>query len=160
FGVKNTFLPVAQQLQRLVNDVLDSNAMSNGLPPGFHTARVKRAIQELSGELNALVTLAQPISHVITPLPEFGLPPTLPPSIAGVFPNSLSTSADQNVAIIGTGFTPDAVFTLEPPSAAGVTGKPTFNSLNNLAVALFDLTNVEANNNWKLRVRLPDGQNK
>jgi hypothetical protein len=35
FGVQNTFLPVAQQLQRLVNGVLGRNRTNSGLPPRF-----------------------------------------------------------------------------------------------------------------------------
>jgi hypothetical protein len=74
FGVQNTFLPVAKQLQGLVNGVRDVNGTNNGLPSGFHTARVRRAFQELNGQLTELVNLASPIQHFVTPQPEFNLP--------------------------------------------------------------------------------------
>jgi hypothetical protein len=65
FGVHFSFLPIAQQLQHLVNSVQDPNPRNRGLPPGFHTFRVQRSLNQLGDELDALVDLATPISHVI-----------------------------------------------------------------------------------------------
>jgi hypothetical protein len=103
FGVRNTFLPVALRLTGLVNSVLDSNGTNNGLPSGFHTARVQRALKELGGGLQELVNLAAPIKHVVTPEPNFGLPL----SITDVSPNRRKIPAGQDkmvVTVRGSGF--------------------------------------------------------
>jgi hypothetical protein len=61
YGVQFSFLPIAQQLQHLVNNAHDPNPFGHA----FRTSRVKRAMQHLAEELNELVELATPISHVI-----------------------------------------------------------------------------------------------
>jgi hypothetical protein len=65
FGVHFSFLPIAQQLQHLVKSVQDPNPRNRGLPPGFHTFRVQRSLKQLGDELDELVALAGPITHVI-----------------------------------------------------------------------------------------------
>jgi hypothetical protein len=65
FGVQNSFLPIAQRLRDLVKGAQDPNLRNKGLPPGFHTFRVQRALKQLGEELDELVALASPISHVI-----------------------------------------------------------------------------------------------
>jgi hypothetical protein len=65
YAVRFSFLPIAQQLQKLVKGSQDPNPLNKGLPPGFHTFRVQRALKQLGEELDELVTLASPISHVI-----------------------------------------------------------------------------------------------
>jgi hypothetical protein len=69
FGVQNTFLPVATQLQRLVHEAEDPNPANAGLPRGFHTSRVQTALQELDDQLGELVKLASPIKHGIVEEP-------------------------------------------------------------------------------------------
>jgi hypothetical protein len=65
FGVRFSFLPIAQQLQYLVKRAQDPNPLNGGLPAGFHTFRVQRALKQLGDELDELVNLAAPITHVI-----------------------------------------------------------------------------------------------
>jgi hypothetical protein len=65
FGVHFSFLPIAQQLQHLVNSVQDPNPRNRGLPHGFHTFRVQRSLKQLGDEIDELVALASPITHVI-----------------------------------------------------------------------------------------------
>jgi hypothetical protein len=72
FGVHFSFLPIAQKLQDRVKSVQDPNPRNRGLPPGFHTFRVQRSLKQLGDELDELVALASPISHVI------GAEPTKP----------------------------------------------------------------------------------
>jgi hypothetical protein len=69
FAVQNTFVPVADRLLDLV--VASRNV--SGVPRGYHTARVQRAIQQLEDEIRELVNLATPIKHVISIEPEPGL---------------------------------------------------------------------------------------
>jgi hypothetical protein len=61
FGVKFSFLPIAQQLQRLVGSAHDPDPLDHA----FRTIRVRRALGQLGRELNELVKLAKDISHVI-----------------------------------------------------------------------------------------------
>jgi hypothetical protein len=61
FGVKFSFLPIAQRLQRLVESARDPNPLDHA----FRTIRVKRAFDQLGRELDELVKLASDISHVI-----------------------------------------------------------------------------------------------
>lgn len=129
FGVENTFVPVAQQLRHLVDAARDPNPANAGLPRGFHTARVQRALEELDDELEELVNLATPITHVIVDEPP---PATLqqmvdqlriltaevtslkkPAATLVVFPDTLTfgsqptgtTSSPQPVAVVNFGNT-------------------------------------------------------
>jgi hypothetical protein len=61
YGVQFSFLPVAQQLQRLVKTVHDRNPRDHG----FRTFRVQRALEQLGQELDELVSLAEKITHAI-----------------------------------------------------------------------------------------------
>jgi hypothetical protein len=61
FGVKFSFLPIAQQLQRLVESAHDPDPLDHA----FRTIRVRRAFGQLGRELNELVKLAKDVSHVI-----------------------------------------------------------------------------------------------
>jgi hypothetical protein len=98
FAVGQSFVPIAQQLQRLVLGLL-SAAQSSSLPPSFRTSRVQFSLQDLADSLQQLVSLATPLAHVITPEAEFGL------SILGINPNVVSTNQTQAfITIIGTGF--------------------------------------------------------
>jgi hypothetical protein len=65
YGVQFSFLPIAQQLQGLIRGAQDPNSANRGLPPGWHTFRVQRALKQLGDELTELVNLASPISHKI-----------------------------------------------------------------------------------------------
>ena len=103
FAVGEFFVPIGTQLQTLVaGAVTPANAVS--LPRGYKTKRVQRSLEELGDQLQELVNLAAPISHVITPEPEPAL------AVLGINPNvmflSALTSGQANVpiTIIGTGF--------------------------------------------------------
>ena len=102
FAVGESFVPIGTQLQTLVaGAVIPANAGS--LPRGYKTKRVQRSLEELRDQLQELVNLAAPISHVITPEPE----PQL--AVLGINPNVLFRSAvgaltTLSVTIIGTGF--------------------------------------------------------
>jgi hypothetical protein len=61
YGVRFSFLPIARQLQGLVRTAHDPNLLDHG----FRTFRVQRALKQLGEQLDELVTLASPISHVI-----------------------------------------------------------------------------------------------
>jgi hypothetical protein len=65
YGVQFSFLPIVQQLQKLIRGAQDPNPLNHGLPPGFHTFRVQRSLKQLADELTELVNLASPISHKI-----------------------------------------------------------------------------------------------
>jgi hypothetical protein len=101
FAVGQSFVPIATQLQRLVQG-LPSTA-TGSLPPGFGTFRVQSSLRDLADSLQQLVSLAAPISHVITPEPE---PPLavlgINPSV--VFLSALPANRTATVTIIGTGF--------------------------------------------------------
>ena len=117
FGVQNTFFPVADRLQRLVHEAQGSNPANAGLPRGFHTSRVQRALQELGGELQELVRLAKPIRHTVTPEPEFILPLAVtavePNSIALPSANPTGTLLPLPVSIHGSGFDTGAKVTFK-----------------------------------------------
>jgi hypothetical protein len=61
YAVQFSVLPVARQLQSLVESAHDRNPRDHG----FRTFRVQRALQQLGQELDELVSLAEKISHVI-----------------------------------------------------------------------------------------------
>lgn len=163
FGVQNTFLPVAQQLQRLVTEAQDPNPANAGLPRGFHTSRVQRALQELGDELTELVRLASPIRHLVTPEPDFGLPfavDEVQPSsvfLAALPPGKGAGRKSATIFIRGSGFEAGATTTV------AITGGPgpaltvsTFFRSESLLVAKFDLaaTNVGT---WNVTVTNADG---
>jgi hypothetical protein len=112
FAVGTAFLQIAKQLQQLVRG-LEVNGPTppqhpRALPPGFKTFRVQKSVKDLADALNQLVTLAQPISHLITPEPE------RPLAVLSITPNVVFRSAwprttDQKaqpvtITINGAGF--------------------------------------------------------
>lgn len=62
FGIGNSLLPIALQLQLMSADLLTHNTQ-HGLPAGFRSERVRRSLQSLKRELSALVDLATPLRH-------------------------------------------------------------------------------------------------
>jgi hypothetical protein len=101
YGVSSTFVPIAEKLARMVRLTVGHTAVTSGLPRGFHTARVQRALRQLDGILRELVRMSSPIQHVPTPDPDFGLAF----SVTGVEPSSVSvTQLPLPIYIIGSGF--------------------------------------------------------
>jgi hypothetical protein len=72
YGVRDSFFPVAQTLHILVHSSKDANG---GTVHGFKTARVRRAIDELSRQLKFLTDMAKPIRSPMR-LPESAQPAT------------------------------------------------------------------------------------
>ena len=70
YGVRDSFFPVAKSLHILVHS---SKSANGGTVHGFKTARVRRAISELSKQLKFLTDMARPI-HSPMPLPARQLP--------------------------------------------------------------------------------------
>jgi hypothetical protein len=99
FAVGQSFVPIAQQLQRLVNGLITVQ-QSGTLPPGFTTTRVGNALKDLADSLQQLVSLATPVSHVITPEPQSPL------AVLGIAPNTIAANANSSflLTIMGTGF--------------------------------------------------------
>jgi hypothetical protein len=95
FAVGQSFLPIAEQLQRLVQGL----TTQTGVPAGFTTTRVKNALGDLADALLQLVNLAAPISHVITPAPQ------APLAVLGIAPNTIRLhKSPALLTIFGTGF--------------------------------------------------------
>jgi hypothetical protein len=65
YGVRDSVYPVARSLQALVHAAKDAHI---GTVPGFKTARVRRAMDELSRQLEFLTRMVKPIQSPI-PLP-------------------------------------------------------------------------------------------
>ena len=120
FAVGESFVPIGTQLQQLVaGAVTPANASS--LPQGYQSKRVRRSLVELKDQLQELVNLAAPISHVITPEPEPAL------AVLGINPNVMFLSALTSgqplpITIIGTGFDTNVTgfTTTTPPSGPGL----------------------------------------
>jgi hypothetical protein len=110
FAVSESFVPIGTQLQTLVaGAVIPANVGS--LPQGYQTRRVQRSLAELRDQLQELVNLAAPISHVITPEPEPAL------AVLGITPNVVFFGALPSkqliITIIGTGFDLNGTMTIE-----------------------------------------------
>ena len=102
FAVGESFVPIGTQLQQLVAGAVTPANLSS-LPQGYQSKRVRRSLVELKDQLQELVNLAAPISHVITPEPEPAL------AVLGINPSVVFLSATLPtktaiVTIIGTGF--------------------------------------------------------
>jgi hypothetical protein len=96
FAVGQSFVPIAEQLQRLVQGL---TAPQSAAPPGYNTTRVQNALKDLADTLRQLVNLAAPISHVITPTPQSPL------AVLGIAPNTIAAGTISFLlTIIGTGF--------------------------------------------------------
>jgi hypothetical protein len=122
FAVGESFVPIGTQLQTLVAGAVPGagrpvNVLS--LPRGYRTKRVRRSLEELRDQLQELVNLAAPISHVITPEAE----PEL--ALLGINPNVVFLSAwpavgtafqSIQVTIIGTGFDVGGTLIIVPSS--------------------------------------------
>jgi hypothetical protein len=66
FGVGNSVLPVVVLLRNLVLGAINP-ANIGGLPRGYRTPRVQRALQDLSRQLDELAFLSSPISYTMPP---------------------------------------------------------------------------------------------
>jgi hypothetical protein len=147
FAVGQSFVPIATQLQRLVRG-LPSTA-TGSLPLGFGTFRVQNSLQNLADSLQQLVSLATPISHVITPEPE---PPL---AVLGINPSVVFLSANNTptVMVVGTGFdvgatSPSFGMTVTfsrpefPQSAGDIAVGPVTILSSNLAFVLLNLSGM------------------
>ena len=65
FGVQHSFLPVIQNFQIMADGAVDPNPANTGLPRGFHTARVQRALQQLADDLQQLIVLASQVQFAL-----------------------------------------------------------------------------------------------
>jgi hypothetical protein len=152
FAVGESFVPIGTQLQHLVaGAATPANAAS--LPQGYRSKRVQRSLTELRDQLQELVNLAAPISHVITPEPEPALAVLgINPSV--VFFSALPTLKQAIVTIIGTGFgsggTMSVTFIATAPSQIashiGVNGTPAIGNATilsaNMAFVTLDLSAI------------------
>jgi hypothetical protein len=119
FAVGESFVPIGTQLQQLVAGAVTPANLSS-LPQGYQSKRVRRSLVELKDQLQELVNLAAPISHVITPEPEPAL------AVLGINPNVMFLSAltfgqvNVPITIIGTGFDTNVTgFTTNTPPPPG-----------------------------------------
>ncbi len=101
-SVTNNVLPVVQSLQNMVEQAHDP-ANINQLPDGFRTARVRRSLDDLQDQLEALINLTEQVEQQV-PAPESRLAIT---SIAGIPSNP--DGGGGLVSILGGGFDPGAV---------------------------------------------------
>lgn len=160
FAVQNTFVPVANQLLELVT----ASRHVSGVPRGYHTARVQRAIQQLEDELRELVNLATPIKHTISDEPE---PEVF--TVTAVDPDSLDL-ADLNfdetirLSISGTGFMvppPNSNAVQIDVSANQVLSTNVFFRSESSLIAQFSandlLNSVHASATFDVTVTNPDG---
>ncbi|BCG02012.1 hypothetical protein PPGU19_065800 (plasmid) [Paraburkholderia sp. PGU19] len=69
FGIGNSVVPFAHQLQSMTQALVHKHDQPKKLPPGFYTARVQRAILSLSDELKELVRLARPLRRDVSVAP-------------------------------------------------------------------------------------------
>jgi hypothetical protein len=156
FAVGQSFLPIAEQLQRLVVGV---TAQQSNTPPGFRTTRVQNALKDLADALQQLVNLAAPISHVITPTPQSPL------AVLGIAPNTIPVNKQSVLlTIIGTGFdvgggtsqtsvsNPTVTITLD--SNNPITSTPAIASSNLLYVALNTSTIVKKQGSHQISVEV------
>jgi hypothetical protein len=156
FAVGQSFLPIAEQLQRLVVGV---TAQQSNTPPGFRTTRVQNALKDLADALQQLVNLAAPISHVITPTPQSPL------AVLGIAPNTIPVNKQSVLlTIIGTGFdvgggtsqtsvsNPTVTITLD--SNNPITSTPAIASSNLLYVALNTSTIVRKQGSHQISVEV------
>jgi hypothetical protein len=101
FAVRESFVPIAERLQHLV-DGARHPAFGNEIPPGYRTVRVQNALRDLSAQLQQLLDLALPIGHAITPEPA---PEPVPPlQLLSLNPGTVVIGQDLSVIIFGTGF--------------------------------------------------------
>jgi hypothetical protein len=101
FGVSNTFMPILTRLQVMTFSLIGPpNTVTTGLPHAFFTARVQRALQQLTEEIRVLVKMSRNLSH--TPVePEAGFT-AAPLQLTSVSPDN--GTAGQLVAVIGQSF--------------------------------------------------------
>jgi hypothetical protein len=109
FGIGNSLLPIARQLQLLGADLL-TQPTQQGLPAGFRSERVRRSLQSLKRELTALVDLATPLKHeFIAEPPAAALqiatdrPDLLAVPRKLVFEGSSGTDLSEDVQLINVG---------------------------------------------------------
>jgi hypothetical protein len=128
FGVQNTFTPVVRQLLSFVVNVPKFPSLANPMPAGFFAPRVKLSVDDLVDQLQALITLAAPLKHVITSEPDFGLPFEVE-AVVPVFLSDLPQGSTANIIPVhvrGNGFqapaTPASVQFVGP-------GHPTVNNV-------------------------------
>ena len=107
FGVQNTFLPLARAAGRPC--IARAGHHAPGLPAGYRTSRVQRALNQLQLELDELVNLADPIGHVIKTEAWQRRPRPRPRRAAdplglGTWPTWLRQMIRSRLKLLGSGF--------------------------------------------------------
>jgi hypothetical protein len=102
-SVTNNILPVVKELRDMIRQTRDQR--DRDVPRGFKTARVRRSMDDLHGQLDALIKLTEQVEQRL-PVPEYGL------TISGVVVTSESDDAnpdgstDWYLSIYGSAFDP------------------------------------------------------
>lgn len=145
YGVQFSFLPIAQQLQNRIRGAQDPNPANSGLPPGYHTFRVQRALKQLGDELAELVNLASPISHKIEEDPTATAFETLSQQVA-----ALTNLVQENLTVAGppilpgptamAAIPPQLTFALQQP--VGTVSPAQVLTLFNVGTGSFTITNI------------------
>ena len=141
--VKSNILPVVGSLRDMIREARRPINIK-GLPDGYRTVRVQRALDDLHDQLSELIRLAKPVEQDVPP-------PLQAPqvSVQSVAPNIISTynapSNSVTLTIIGTCFRPGAASELVGSKSGKILKIPAKN-LNflsgNLLVASVNMTSL------------------
>jgi hypothetical protein len=122
------------------------------IPPGFHTPRVIRALEELAKQLDEAVSFAQPVQRTAAPV------------VTGVSPATVGSPAQGNqgqkitLFVAGSNFARGAGVALQPPGPVAGPYQSGSATLLSASLLTVDLTLPSKLGPYKVVVTNPDGR--
>ena len=110
-SVTNNILPVVKSLKHMVEQTRDQK--DKDVPRGFKTPRVRRCMDDLNGQLDALIKLTRQVEQEL-PIPMYAL------TISGVSAPTTDEEGNWLFSIYGSAFDPDIEVFVHSSVAEGI----------------------------------------
>jgi hypothetical protein len=127
-SVTNNILPVVRNLKDMIEGTRDQK--DKDVPKGFRTARVRRAMDDLHGQIDALKKLAEQV--------EQSVPPSEDKLAIGSITTPVQKHPDEDgpwtFSVIGNALDPEAEVTIFSTAVSGIVGEVTFVSAERIDV--------------------------
>lgn len=161
-SVTNNILPVVRDLKDMIE--LTSNQRDNDVPKGFRTARVRRAMDDLTGQLDQLRKLTEQVEQKLpTPLTDLvisSISVTPPQSAVGgtITKGAPGSATNWRISIYGNAFDPAAEVAIYSPVPLTETLKVEYFSAQRIDVIFNPTADNLPQIDHDIEVTNPDGQ--
>jgi hypothetical protein len=161
-SVTNNILPVVRDLKDMIE--LTRDQKDYDVPKGFRTARVRRAIDDLTGQLDQLRKLTEQVEQKLpTPLTDLvisSISVTAPPSAAagGFTVEAAGSSKNWRISIFGNAFDPAAEVAIYSAAPLIETLKVEYFSAQRIDVIFDPIADNLPSTDHDIEVTNPNGQ--